>query len=139
MTNKEEGVELINQATRIFKRDVTSALRDADYNLVVRRSQEVVELALKGALKILGIDYPKVHHVGDIFRKTISRKGVKITDEVCQKIERISLWLSETREPSFYFERRFRKEDGLKARKDAGFVMREIKKDFRNLSIEKNT
>lgn len=52
MTNKESGIELINVAQQIFETDVDNALRNKSYNLVVRRSQEVVELALKGALKI---------------------------------------------------------------------------------------
>ncbi len=128
MTNREEGLELINQATRILERDVANAFNDNDYNLVVRRSQEAVELGLKGALKILGIDYPKVHHVGDVFRKKIKEKGIGINDEVCQKIEEISLWLSETREPSFYFEKRFIREDAVKAQEDARFAIQEIRK-----------
>ncbi len=131
MTNKEEGRELINQAERIFERDVGSALKDRDYNLVIRRAQEAVELALKGALKILGIEYPKVHDVGDIFAKRVKEKGVGIKDDVCDKIRKISLWLSETREPSFYFERIFTKEDALKAQKDAGFVVNKIREIFK--------
>jgi HEPN domain-containing protein len=128
MTNREEGIELINQATRIFERDISNALRDNDYNLVVRRSQEAVELTLKGALKILGIDYPKVHHVGDIFRKRIKEKSIEIDEEISEKIEEISLWLSQIREPSFYFERKFSREDALKAQEEAGFVIQEIRK-----------
>jgi len=128
MTNKEGGIELFNQARRIFERDVGSAFKDNDYNLVIRRSQEAVELALKGVLRILGIDYPRVHHIGDIFRKRIIEKDVKIKDEVSQKIEDISFWLSETREPSFYFERKFSREDAQKAKEDAGFLIKEIKK-----------
>lgn len=128
MTNKEGGLELFNQAVHIFERDVSNAYKDNDYNLVVRRSQEAVELALKGVLKILGIDYPKIHHIGDIFRKRIKEKGVEINDEVCQKIENISFWLSKMREPSFYFERKFFKEDALKAKEDAGSLIQELKK-----------
>ncbi len=128
MTNREEGIELINQATRIFKRDISNALRDNDYNLVIRRAQEVVELTLKGALKILGIDYPKVHHVGDIFRKRIKEKSIEIDEKISEKIEEISLWLSQIREPSFYFERKFSREDALKAQEEAGYVIQEIRK-----------
>lgn len=76
----------------------------------------------------MGIDYPKVHHIGDIFRKRVKAKGVEIKDEVCQRIEEVSLWLSETREPAFYFEKKFTKEDAVKAQADAEFVIEEIKK-----------
>lgn len=129
MTNKESGIELINEAQQIFEADVANALRNKNYNLVVRRSQEVVELALKGALKILGFDYPKVHHIGDIFARRAKEK-MPVADEVLKKIEEISLWLSETRGPSFYLEIKFSENDALKAEADARFVIEEIKKIF---------
>ena len=46
MTNKEMGEELLRMARKLFYRDVQGAWRDSDYNMVVRRAQEVVELAL---------------------------------------------------------------------------------------------
>ena len=51
---QEEGKKLVLEAGRILRRDVKGALDEDDLNLAVRRSQEVVELALKGALKMLG-------------------------------------------------------------------------------------
>ncbi|MCX7994562.1 MAG: HEPN domain-containing protein [candidate division WOR-3 bacterium] len=131
MTNKEEGQELIKQAERIFERDVENALKDRDYNLVIRPAQEAVELALKGALKVLGIEYPKIHDVGDIFAMKAKEKCTGIKDEICDRIREVSLWLSEAREPSFYFERKFTEEDATKARNDAGFVIKQIKKIFK--------
>lgn len=38
----------------------------AAFSDVVRESQEVVELALKGMLRWAGIDPPKIHDVGDL-------------------------------------------------------------------------
>lgn len=127
MTNKESGIELIKEAQQIFEADVNNALRNRNYNLAVRRSQEVVERALKGALKILGIDYPKAHHIGDIFREKAKEK-IGVADEVLEKIEVISFWLSETRGPAFYLEIKFGEKDALKAESDARFVIQEIKK-----------
>jgi len=46
VTNREAGEELVFAARRLFDRDVQNAWRDQDYNMVVRRAQEVVELAL---------------------------------------------------------------------------------------------
>lgn len=44
---------------------------------VVRESQEVVELALKGMLRWAGIDPPKIHDVGDLLLQFAERfKGV---------------------------------------------------------------
>jgi HEPN domain-containing protein len=45
--------------------DAESALRRGDYPEVVRYSQEAVELSLKACLRMAGIEYPKVHDVGD--------------------------------------------------------------------------
>ena len=56
MNTRESGEKLIAEARRILERDVRGALDDGDHNLAVRRSQEVVELMLKGGLKLLGID-----------------------------------------------------------------------------------
>jgi len=51
---QEEGLRLIRQGENIFRRDARAALNEKDFNMVVRRTQEAVELTLKGALKILG-------------------------------------------------------------------------------------
>jgi HEPN domain-containing protein len=56
-TNKEVGMRLIEKAGEILHRDLNSAWMACDYNMTVRRAQEVVELALKGVLEILGVDY----------------------------------------------------------------------------------
>jgi len=52
------GEQLLRESERILRRDAHAALGDADFNVAVRRAQEAVELALKGALKTLGVDYP---------------------------------------------------------------------------------
>lgn len=46
--------------------DAKDALLEANYPYAVRLSQECVELSLKASLKIVGIEYPKVHDVSDI-------------------------------------------------------------------------
>ena len=70
----EVGKKLIRESERILRRDVPSALDEGDFNIVVRRAQEVVELALKGALKMLGVDFPKVHDVAPVFSQQIRQK-----------------------------------------------------------------
>lgn len=52
---------MIREAEGIFRRDAQGALNEKDFNMVVRRAQEAADLTLKGILKILGGDYPKVH------------------------------------------------------------------------------
>ena len=58
-----EGQRLLRESEHILRHDVQSALAAQDFNLTVRRAQEVVELCLKGALRMLGPDYPRVHDV----------------------------------------------------------------------------
>lgn len=47
-------------------RDARRALREGNYPYAVRLSQECVELCLKAALRIVAIDYPKVHDVSTV-------------------------------------------------------------------------
>jgi len=125
-TNREMGERLLNEAQWIFEKDLKSAIEDENHNIAVRRAQEVVELSLKGCLRILGIDYPKVHDAGFVFVKEAGKK-LQFDKKTLTEIERISRWLSEARAPSFYGERDFTSEDAKKAFDDAGFVLKEIK------------
>lgn len=94
--------------------------------MVVRRAQEVVELLLKGALKTLGIEYPKIHDVGRIFEQTIRNKMKTFDEEVIKRISRISSRLAEDRGPSFYGEKIFKREEAEEAYEDAKFVFNEV-------------
>ena len=125
---QEEGEKLIREGERILRREVQGALDDGDFNIAVRRAQEVVELALKGALKILGVDYPRVHDVASVFSEQVQQKREAVDAEVLERIEEISLWLGQARAPSFYFERDYGEEDARRAFQDAGFVLGEVKK-----------
>ncbi len=125
-TNREMGEKLLNEARWIFEKDLKSAIEDENHNIAVRRAQEVVELSLKGCLRILGIDYPKVHDAGFVFVKEAGKK-LQFDKNTLTEIERISRWLSEARAPSFYGEKDFTSEDAKKAFDDAGFVLKEIK------------
>lgn len=125
---QEEGEQLICEGERILRRDAHNALRERDFNMVVRRAQEGVELTLKGALKLLGVDYPKAHDVAPVFSEQVRRKRGGVDVDVLERIEEVSLWLSQARAPSFYFERDYGEEDGQQAVQDAEFVVTEIKR-----------
>ena len=127
-STREGGIRLIQEAEGILRRDAQGALNDKDFNMAVRRAQEVVELTLKGALKILGVDYPKVHDVAPLFSEQVRQKRGVDDPTVLQKIEEISLWLAESRAPSFYLDREYSEEDAQQALGDAAFVLSETKK-----------
>lgn len=127
ISNKELGQRLVAEASRICEWELRTAIENEDWNLAVRRSQEVVELSLKGALKLLGIDYPKVHDVGFIFLKEGKNKGVHIPEDTFLRIQEASKWLVEARGPAFYVEKNYSKEEAMKAYEDAIFVLKTIK------------
>ena len=83
-------------------------------------------MTLKGCLRILGIDYPKVYDAGGVFTAEAGKK-LPFKENSLEEIERISRWLAEARAPPFYGEKDFVKEDAKKALHDANFVLTEIK------------
>ena len=84
---------ILEEAKELFRKEV--------FHLVVRRSQECVELALKGVLDYLGIDYPKKHDVGNVLRKVLTQKNIG-NKETIDRLVKISKELAENREISFY-------------------------------------
>jgi HEPN domain-containing protein len=126
-SNRDLSKRLLTQAERILRWELKTAMGNKDWNLTVRRSQEVVELSLKGALKALGIDFPKVHDVGMILSKGAREKGASLSEDTLARIQQVSKWLAEARAPAFYVERNYSKDDASKARRDALFVFRAVK------------
>jgi len=123
MTNKEAGRKLLRAASRLLERDLQAAWEEADYNLVVRRAQEVVELVLKGALRFLGADYPKIHDGGSPFVHKAQERIPGVGEEAPERIQTISAWLAEARAPAFYWERDYGLEEARQAKEDAAFVL----------------
>lgn len=121
-----EGQRLIHESEHILRHDVQSAWEEQDFNLAVRRAQEVVELCLKGALRMLGLDYPRVHDVGPVFSEQARRKLGAVDEKILDRIEDISFWLSQARAPSFYFEREYSQQDAEHACQDGLFVVSEV-------------
>ena len=68
---------------------------------VVRESQEIVELALKGLLRSCGVEAPRVHDVSDILKEESARLPASILPEL-DNLCRISRELRRDRELAFY-------------------------------------
>jgi len=47
--------------------------QEGAYSDVVREAQEIVELALKGALRLVGVEPPKLHDVGPVLLEHAER------------------------------------------------------------------
>lgn len=120
----------------MLERELKVALEERNFNLAVRRAQEVVELVLKGGLRMLGADYPKVHDVASAFCEQVRKKS-QAAEEPLERIRAISLWLSQARAPAFYFERDYGEEDAQQAFQDAEFVVVAVKKIMGITGMEK--
>jgi HEPN domain-containing protein len=94
------------------------------YSDVVREAQEIVELALKAMLREVGVEPPKWHDVGGILQQERARFAPEIQAEL-DDLARISEWLREEREVSFYGDddvvptEAYDEEDGTRATRDA--------------------
>ncbi len=71
------------------------------YSDVVREAQEVVELALKGMLRQVGVEPPKWHDVGPLLLEHRSRFPPEVAAEL-EALAAISKWLRREREFAFY-------------------------------------
>ena len=89
MKNFESGDRLIKDA-EIYYKEMKMAFEEKRWNIVIRRAQEVVELSLKGILKIGCIDYPKIHNVAPLFVKFVKEKELEVDEKILEKIQNIS-------------------------------------------------
>ena len=78
-----------------------NALNSQDFAYVVRQSQECVELCLKGALRLAGIEPPKWHDVSFILKKEHGRFPSWFSEGM-ERLLFISKRLGRERGPSMY-------------------------------------
>ena len=71
------------------------------YSDVVPEAQEIVELALKGMLRLAGIDPPKYHEVGGLLLEHRDKFPAE-TQAVLAELARVSKKLRKERELAFY-------------------------------------
>mgnify|MGYP000271122584 CR=1 FL=1 len=82
-------------------RDAEEALEEGNYPYALRLSQECVELSLKASLKLVGIEYPKVHDVSDVLLDYRGRFPEWFEAEV-EFMAEVSSSLAAKRELAFY-------------------------------------
>lgn len=86
---------------RVVLREAERLHEEEAFNLVVRRCQEAVELALKGALRAAGLEVPKVHDVSGALRKNMDRLPQHLAAAIDELVS-ASRRLREEREVAFY-------------------------------------
>jgi HEPN domain-containing protein len=77
------------------------ALRTGNYAFTIRQSQEAVELSLKGALRLVGIEPPKWHDVGPVLKRERELFPEWFKERIDETAS-ISRRLRREREPSMY-------------------------------------
>ena len=98
---------------------------------VVRESQEVVELALKGLLHAVGVDPPRVHDVADVLEAERHRLPRALADDL-SRLAAASRSLRRDRELAFYGAPDivpydfYKEEDASEAREAARFVVASV-------------
>ncbi|MHB1126528.1 MAG: HEPN domain-containing protein [Bacillota bacterium] len=131
MNNQTLAQSYLVKATKRL-RVLEVLMEEKAYSDVVREAQEVVELALKGILRQIGIEPPKQHDVGGLvveYRDLLPAEAGKLAGELA----RISKWLRKEREFAFYGDvdfiptAEYSWEDGERAVKDALTVVKAAK------------
>lgn len=130
MRNQELAKDYITRAAgRLRALDVL--YEDGHWADVVREAQEVVELALKAALRARGIDPPRLHDVSEVLLAERARLPGPLVAEL-EALVRISRELRRDRELAFYGAEDltpsgfYSKADATKARDGARLVVRVV-------------
>lgn len=99
---------------------------------VVRESQEVVELALKGLLRASGVEPPRIHDVADVLLEEQARLPEAVRADL-GRLADLSRGLRRDRELAFYGAEDltpsdfYRKADAVAARDAARFVVERVR------------
>jgi len=89
------------EKARKRRRALLVLLEDDAYSDVVREAQELVELALKGMLRFVGVEPPKRHDVGELLLHHRDRLPAAVAG-VVDRLALISHRLRQEREVAFY-------------------------------------
>jgi hypothetical protein len=127
MTNRSLAQSYLIKARKRLK--ILVVLLDEEaFSDVVREAQEIVELVLKGMLRQIGVEPPKLHDVGRTLDEYRDRFPKPVAEQIDRLIE-ISSWLRKEREFSFYGDidfiptEEYDRADAQRAIADAKFVV----------------
>lgn len=100
MTNRTLAHSYLRKATD--RLDILDLLfKKGAFSDVIRESQEIVELSLKGMLRFVGVEPPKFHDVGGLLVEHKEKFAPEISRHL-KKIAAISKKLRKERELAFY-------------------------------------
>jgi len=131
MTNRDLAADYVRRAD-IRLRAVDVLFEAASWADVVRESQEVVELALKGLLRHFAVEAPRIHDVSEVLLAQRERLPAAMQPEL-ERLAAISRELRRDRELAFYGAEDltpsafYSRADAEKARDGARFVVQVVK------------
>jgi len=128
MTSDAMAADLLARAGRCL-REARTLYDEGDHALCVRRAQEAIELAIKGLLRLVGIEFPREHDVSEVLVVSADRfpdAWREVLPELARKMREIT----PKRGPAMYgleahgipASEAFDEEDGRGALADAEFV-----------------
>ena len=100
MDNVEMAESYVEEAWRRIRTAEAAASEEA-YAYCIRQCQEAVELLLKAALRLTGVEPPKWHDVGPVLMEVAERFPAWFQDLI-PGLAATSRWLRREREPSMY-------------------------------------
>jgi HEPN domain-containing protein len=100
MKNQDLAADYLRRAD-IRLKAIQVLFDGASWADVVRESQEVVELALKGLLRACGVDAPRIHDVSDVLLAERGRLPAALQPQV-ERLAQVSRSLRRDRELAFY-------------------------------------
>ena len=100
MKNKDLGIDYITRSGHRLAA-VEVLMERKSYADVVRESQELIELCLKGVLRLSNVEVPRLHDVSDVLKQSKSKLPASIKTQV-EQIAKISRNLRRDRELAFY-------------------------------------
>ena len=128
MRNRALAADYLQRAA-VRLRAIEVLFAAASWADVVRESQEVVELALKGLLRSCGIEAPRIHDVSDVLLAERARLPAALRPEL-ERLAHISRDLRRDRELAFYGAEDltpssfYSKDDAVRARDGAALTVR---------------
>lgn len=135
MTNESLAQSYLKKAAA--RLDVLELLiKKEAYSDVVREAQELVELALKGMLRVVGVEPPKLHDVGGLLIEHRDRFPHDVQG-VLADLAGISKRLRKERELAFYGDldfiptEEYSREDAHEAQHDAQQVLKAARRVIR--------
>jgi HEPN domain-containing protein len=130
MRNRELAVDYVKRA-RVRLRAIDVLFEASSWADVVRESQEIVELALKGLLWSCAIEAPRIHDVSAVLLAERERLPANVHKNV-ERLAEISRDLRRDRELAFYGaedltpSQFYSEQDAARAREGATFVVRTV-------------